>query len=556
VQTVIYGNKIKFNKVFLNTNNQYIDPTSITFSIVKNLNSVLYGPYVYGSGATSTSLGSGFTKAGTGVYVFTQFIESFVVPGLYSAKWQYVIGGVTNTYYETFQVMEEAYSVNRIVDPPTLAGKIIEKPSYNDMNFGATDRICLIGHADGLELNVPHRVINMQETINMLGADAESPLLRGLFEAYNAGARDIWLVASAPMFEYIPFTHTSPDERKAQRADLGGLSFYQKYSQRLDETYTMLRDEDFPEIVVPLEAPFFDSGDVDFLTPLLFNCMQRYRENGNVSIGIIGTRIGDATTGIADKLLSDPRISRLQNGSYIFSTKLIFLLLRYHYGVDLFKTDTNQAQVLNGQDIGKFGMIVAGEGVFNVPQIDTPFTSSLAVVTAALMATRNLNEGIIHRKLPRVANLVGYKFSKDEVKSLAQARVNVATLTPVGRRGNIFETYIATDNTLANGWPDNNPDANNFFWSISTLRLINKISQQIVSLGRRRLGTIEYAQFRSSVINYLNGLKIGNFIRDFRLDIYRGNDENRTVYVDLVIHPYFSIREIYFTVEVGSGTGE
>lgn len=52
-------------------------------------------------------------------------------------------------------------------------------------------------------MNDPYQVNDMQEAINLLRADSTSPLLRGLLEVYNAGARDIWLVAAAPMEEYV-----------------------------------------------------------------------------------------------------------------------------------------------------------------------------------------------------------------------------------------------------------------------------------------------------------------------------------------------------------------
>ena len=129
-------------------------------------------------------------------------------------------------------------------------------------------------------------------------------------------------------------------------------------------------------------------------------------------------------------------------------------------------------------------------------------------------------------------------------------------MSPLGRRGSSYETFLATDNTLANGWPENQVDEQTPFWSIATVRLIGKIGQQIVSLGKRRLGTIEYALFKESVLQYLDSLRIRGIIRDFSLNIYRAQDENRTVYVDLSINPFFSLREIYFTVKVGPGTGE
>lgn len=555
MQEIVSGNSITFTKSFINSAGLYVDPPRVKFSIVKNINTVFYGPSEYDNSATPVTIDDGFYRHSAGTYSFTQIINSFIVPGIYSAKWEGEIDGVLSVSYEEFQIIEPPLPTSRIVDPSSLRGNIVETVLYNDLSLGETDRLVLIGHANGLQLNTPYRVVNIQEAISIMGADADSPLLKGMLEAYNAGARDIWLVAAAPMSEYMTFAYNNPEARKTPRDDLGGLTFYQKYSQRLDVTYDVLRMEDFPEIVVPLEAPFYDAGDVDFLTPLLSNCLQRYRETGNISIGIIGTRIPFDAIGIADKLIQDRRISRFNGQDYIYSTKTLFSILKYHYGIDLFVNQT-QSQILDGQDLGKFGMIVVGEGVVNMPQIDLRSTSSLAVSVAALVATRRMNESSINKKIPRVNSLVGYKFNKDEVKKLAQQRVNVVTLTPLGRRGSSYQTFLATDNTLANGWPEGQPDDQSPFWSISTVRLVGKISQQIVALGNRSLGTIEYSAFKESVREYLDSLVIRRIIRDFSLNIYRANDENRTVYVDLSLNLFFALREIYFTVKVGPGTGE
>lgn len=555
MKSVVYGNSVTFSKSFSNSVGEYVDPLTVEFSIVKDVNTILYGPYVYSNSATPHTNKDGFMRLGIGTYCVTQLIESVIVPGFYSAKWKFEVDNVTEVYYENFQVVEPLVASSRIVDPTIRYGIIYETPIYNDLSLGETDRLVLIGHCDGLEINEPHRVINLKETLNILGADSDSPIVRGLLEAYNSGAKDIWIVASAPMAEYMPFDYTNPNGRNLVKPEFNNLTFYQRYAQRLDDTYSMLRTEDFPEIVVPLEASFYGTDDVDFLTPLLANCLERYRTNGSVSIGILGSRIGFDENNIFHNLSTDPRVSTLKNGEYIYSTQLLYSILRYHYGINLF-SNNSRVDILDGQDLGKFGMVVIGEGVMNVPQIDSQYTTSIATSVAALLAKAKINESIVHTIFPRISNLVGYKFTKDEVKSLAQKRINVATLTPLGNRGNSYQSYLATDNTLANGFPEGMPDDQTPFWSISILRLISKISRQIVTFGRRRLGTIEYAQFNQEINEYLLSLQLNGVIRDYSLNIYRIKDENRTVYVDLVINPFFPLREIYFTVKVGPGTGE
>ena len=569
MKQVIYGQSITFEKQFINSAGQAVDPPTVTASIVRNASGALYGPYTYTYGAGTPSTKIDFIRLSVGNYRITQLIEEFIVPGIYSLKWSAQIDGVTSVWYENFQVVDPPVENARIVDPNRLYGEIKEVPLYKDMGYGKTDTILLIGHGDGLELNVPHQVINMRETVNLLGADSDCPLIRGLFEAYNGGARDVWLMASAPMAEYVPFNNYGDQDRKVERDEWSGLNFYQRYSQRLETTYDILRNEIFPQIIVPLEAPFYDSGDVDFLTPLLFNCFERYKTTGFLSMGIIGTRIYAGTETIVEDLLNDFRISTQTANTQDsqFSTSGIYQIIKYNYGIDLTEVytkggdllTTNADTLANGADIGKFGMVIVGEGAFQLPQFNLPFTSSLAVTAAAKMSTLDLNKSLVNKNLPRVVNLIGYKFTKEEILSLARKRFNVATLTPLGRRGTIYETYLPTDNTLANGFPvdqgENFADGR-YFWSASIMRVTSKICQDIMSLGNRSLGTVNYAQFKKSVQDYLIGLIYKGIIRDFSLDIYRVKDENQTVFVDLILNPYFSIREIYFTVKVGPGTGE
>ena len=89
-----------------------------------------------------------------------------------------------------------------LIGRPTLRGSMRESPLYQTMGLGLTEPVFLVGHSDALELNDPYRVTTIQEAINKFEAATDSPLLRGLLEAYYGGARDIYLVAAAPMGDY------------------------------------------------------------------------------------------------------------------------------------------------------------------------------------------------------------------------------------------------------------------------------------------------------------------------------------------------------------------
>jgi hypothetical protein len=106
VQEVIYGNSITFTKTFLDSSQLYYDPIQVKFSIVKNVNAILYGPYLYDNSATPEEWTGDFENPVAGVYTFSQYIEDVVMPGVYAAKWEAEIDGVTQVFYEDFQVVE------------------------------------------------------------------------------------------------------------------------------------------------------------------------------------------------------------------------------------------------------------------------------------------------------------------------------------------------------------------------------------------------------------------------------------------------------------------
>jgi len=58
------------------------------------------------------------------------------------------------------------------------AATIKEIPVDRDLGMTRTDRLYIIGHADGLELNSPMQVVSLQDIVTYLGADTSSPLLR------------------------------------------------------------------------------------------------------------------------------------------------------------------------------------------------------------------------------------------------------------------------------------------------------------------------------------------------------------------------------------------
>ena len=419
---------------------------------------------------------------------------------------------------------------------PQISGNVRTSPQYRTMGFGNTSRIVLIGHADGLAINDPYQVNDMQEAINTLQADATSPLLRGLLEVYNAGARDIWLVAAAPMSEYISNVNERLDlTQDAYIIDGGyadsmylldiqfyidsgypytflenGFTFYQKYYQRLISTYLVLRDLDFAEIIVPLEASFVHTDGVDFASQLIDFCQDYNERTGMVGLGVLGTRRP-----------SDISIAE---------------------SVQEMVTNSN---LLSSSSFSKFVIVAAGEGAISVPQLSFTHKASIAAHVAANMATTSLDRGMAYSKLTNIVNLDGYDYTKAQLDSLAQAKINPAVRTYKAKRGAPFQTVLLTDNTLAADGSD--------FWSLSNVRVTAKCSNIIRSMGNAWIGSTDIAGFKQAVFDFLAYMVRSNVIKTFTLNIDRDTTEATKIIVDVSLTPFSSVRQIYFTVEVGPG---
>lgn len=417
-----------------------------------------------------------------------------------------------------------------LVSRPTLTGTMRESPEYNVLGVGLTDRIFLLGHAD-LPLNDPYQILSVQDAVNKLGVEAvgttfgdtfgdtfesafgedtfpqnafgvsDCPLLRATLEAYYAGARDIWLVAVAPMSEYEP----DIAKRLTSKEALGNKTFYEKYQERLTATYSLLESWDDPQIVVPVEASFYNTGVADFFTPLATHCSLAFETTGVIRIGILGTRgVIDQTA--VNALVADTRSNTLD---------------------------------------GKFTMVVVGDGTINLKEMPTAYSTSVATVAAGTLATLSLDRGLTSRLLPNVLGPSQGDFTKAQLVSLTEKKFNPILRTSKGRRGVLFQTMLLTDNTMGQTGTD--------FWSMLQMRLVAKTADRIRALGNRSLGTIGFAQFKQDVEKYLLALVIQDSIRNYDLLIYRDSTDLTRAYVDYTLQPYFGLREISLTVEVGPG---
>jgi hypothetical protein len=384
-------------------------------------------------------------------------------------------------------------------------GMIRSVPSSGDLGRGLSDRIFLIGHADGLQLNDPYQVVNIQDTINMLGADTNSPLLRGLFDAYNEGARDIWLVAAAPMNEYVP----DLSERNTSTVIFSNQTFYELYKSRLDTTYSILRDFEIAELVVPLEAPFYGSEDVDFMSQLADHCADAFDNTGRIRIGFLGTRIS------------------AYDGQEIYNI-----------------TQDSRLSTVSASDGGKFTILIGGEVSVNHPQIEIGYSISASTLAAAKLSTARMERGLTHRKFNAAINPSQSNYTDEELSTLALAKVNWIGRSQLGKRGIPYQVYPKSDNTLAAD--------NSTLWAIAQMRIMSKVVNTLKAMGTQFIGSIEYPAFKQEVRDYLNFLVIDESIREYRLNISRSEDNPETAIVDVTLMPYGTLREVFLSVNVGN----
>jgi hypothetical protein len=385
------------------------------------------------------------------------------------------------------------------VSPPSLSGTMRESPLYQTMGVGFTDRVFLLGHADGLAINDPYRVNSVQEAVNALGADSTAPLLRAMLETYYSGCRDIYIVAAAPMSEYVG----QLEDRLIPQ--FGGLNFYEKYHERLAATYSLLLDFDLLQIVVPVEASFINTGAADFLGQLTAFCQDAFTITGVIPLGLLGTR-GKLDEATIDELAADPRL-------------------------------------LTQGDAGKFVALLAGEATLNLKELPTIYATSVASSVAGELSRLRFDHGLTYHRLGNVISPTHADLTKAQITKLAEAKVNPLIRTIAGKRGVPFQCVLATDNTLADFGSD--------YWSLTQMRLVARMLDRIRSLGRRFIGTIGFGEFKAEVHAYLVGLMADGSVRGATADIRRSDPHSLKVLVDVVVQPYFGIREVTFSCEVG-----
>jgi hypothetical protein len=396
-----------------------------------------------------------------------------------------------------------------LIGRPTLSGVMVESADYTNMGVGLTNRLFLLGHGDGIPLNDYYQVNSMRDTVRKLGGNTDVPLLRSLLEVYYSGARDIWIIPVAPFDEYVE----DLDQRLVPNDAWGGKNFYEQYYDRLTVAYDLLQGLEIPQIIVPLHAPFYGAGDVDFLTQLATHCQNAFDLTGTIQIGIIGTAVRTITQATVDAIAGDSRLA--------------------DFGPE-----------------GKFVLPVVGSGLYNIQEIVQTHEGPVSTAVAAELSQLALDRGLTYKRLRQIITLSHADLTPAQIETLCNARLNPVVRNARSKRGSAFETMLASDNTLGAFDSD--------YWSLTQVRLVMTVIDRLRGMGKRYLGTVGFSQFKSEVNEYLFDLAIGNVIRSFDVQFERAMDEetfrfSETVNVEVTLQPYFGVRTLSFSAEVGPG---
>ena len=539
---ITLGGSHTFTQNFYDENGTLADPSSVSFRVYRVISTPTFGPYSYDGDEGQIE------RTGPGMYQVTIGIHPHMMPGFYTAEWSAVVysseeniltggdatttefdatfqgGDALSTTFETeidsgdsesiytgsnviyertqFQVVESTPESSTILDPPRVYGTINLSLPYNDMGDQLT-ALCIVGHCSGLSINEPYQVDNLEEAKSIMGGNPDSPMIRYMLEAYNAGARNIWLMPSAPEAEYIPWDSTDITERFIPRPEFNGRNFYEQYEVRYLETMSALAEHEFADIVVAPDAPFYYTGGIDFLTPLLDSCVGAFLNTGRFRFGFIGTLLGTGYT--------DEDLDNIENDARL-----------NQFGPD-----------------GKTMAVFFGEGTINTPHIHMGYSHSCVNIAAATAAANPMETGLTYQNLKGVVSPIGKPLSKDRIRSLANAKVNPIIRTTRAKRGEPYNTIVASDNLLAQDGSD--------YWALPQMKIVQEVIKVVRSLSLRRIGTIQRREYKRDVTDYLTRLVVENRIRDYTLS-FNESDDIYKMTVDIVIKPYFGVREIFFSV--------
>lgn len=456
-------------------------------------------------------------------FSFYYTIPDNIFPGNYSVVATTYSGTIAVQYTAEFQVTQSSLAINAAY---ASGQKEISKayvPTFEKLEQYKTNSVLLIGHADGISLNNILRITSIQEAIDLLKADFTSPLLRGVFDAYSAGARDIYICAAAPMKEYIE----NPNDRLTQLPIYSYedatpllMNFYQRYYDRLKETYKIIINYDYLDIVVPLETSIINTGSIDFATQLAQYCQDFHNLTGFIQVGVIGSR---------------------SNGVKVSDIQIFESNINFSQKYTMFDSDN---QIIG--DMGRFIVPIYGELIMNHNFLNITYVSTGAAVMAGMISDNPVNESLIRKKVFPAFGLSGVSFSQIDVDRLDAIGVNTFTRGSRSRRGNNYEIYLSNDNTMAH------PTSN--YRKLPQIRLAAMIINEIMAVSSNNISKFSSQKVVEDVNKFLYFLKYNNIIKDFQLEAYADSFEKGKLYFDISVISSLGLKKLSFSISSGKGS--
>lgn len=523
------GQTAEFKFVFTDFDGSIYDPGNlstpvdvIVYVLRGNTGSgpVIDGPYSLLNNNGNINNNS-IVRSGTGEYTFTYKVPE----NLY--EYTYTILATTSSAVQNinatinFQVKQSISSVSPVTISSPKSSVINYNPTYQQLNRKNTGTILLLGHADGMKLNYPVKINSIQHAIDLIGADANSPLLRGVLDAYSCGARDIIICAVAPMSEYVETysqKNISTSVFSVNDATPATQTFYERYYDRLQQTYSEIIHLDFVDIVVPLEVSIINTGDVDFITQLADYCSLFHNTTGYVQMGVIGSR--------SDGIKSSD-IDILESNSII---------------VDKFTVYSN-SQILS--DKGRYIIPVYGELVFQHPELKISYTSTAAAAYAAMMSSNKEAKGLIRSRIPGALSLFGNDLTYSEYERLENIGINTVYRGRKTRRAVPFETYVTNEYTMAN--------KDSVFSKLFQMRLVAAVVSEIKGITLSKFDILSYDSIIDEVKSYLQTLKKNKSILDFSFKANFSSVDRGVLIFEIELISFFAIKKINFSLAAGPG---
>lgn len=406
---------------------------------------------------------------------------------------------------------------------PKLTVTTSYSPSYDTMGIGEHSNLFLLGHADGLELNEPVKVAAVEDMMSRMNSDPSSPLLKGMLEAYYAGARDIWVMAVAPMSEYYDLELDEPHHSSELTTR---YEYDQAYKARLDDAYRVLEKYDTADIVVPIGARFNDyDSKVDYLTQLGAYCHRAAFLSGNVHLGILGT-FGAINQELLNDIAEDQRIIPDE-------------VVEFY----------DNALSERWANMMKYVSVFAGDVIYTHPELPGSYRSSSAVGVAAVLSQIRVSESVINKKIRNAIRVVDYELDTEDTDRLSQLGINPVIEYGSGRDGDHYRVRPLTDNTLA--------EEGSSFWSSTQLVAASTVLKGVRQVANAHIGNSNLQLLKAEVKGYLTGLVRDSLIRDYTVRIERDPTNRYRVLIDLYFKPFFALRDVTVSSYAGpSQVGE